>query len=138
MNKRSNSFISLLFKKFFYHTKIVKHIKKRCLNSFLSQYFLISNLSKYLNISHFLSFLFHLNITSLFFFTTQEMTKMNRSIINRLNMINDFLIEIENHDIITLSKFNLDDEFIKINTLWNVINYTQFLLFIKKNFKKFW
>ena len=117
MNKRSNSFILLLFKKFLCHTKIVKHIKKRCLNSFLSQYFLISNLSKYLNISHFLSFLFHLNITSLFFFTTQEMTKMNRSIINRLNMINDFLIEIENHDIITLSKFNLDDEFIKINTL---------------------
>ena len=32
-------------------------------------------------------------------------------------MINDFLIEIENHDIITLSKSDLDDELIKINIL---------------------
>ena len=117
MNKRSNSFISLLFKKFFYHTKIVKHIKKRCLNSFLSQYFLISNLSKYLNISHFFSFLFHLNITSLLFLITQKMTKMNRSTTNRLNMINDFLVEIKNYDIITLSKPDLDDEFTEIDTL---------------------
>ena len=31
-------------------------------------------------------------------------------------MINDFLIEIENHDIITLSKPDLDDESIKIDT----------------------
>ena len=31
-------------------------------------------------------------------------------------MINDFLIEIENYDIITLSKPNLDDEFTKIDT----------------------
>ena len=52
-------------------------------------------------------------------------------------MINDFLTETENHDIITLSKFNLDDELIKIDTSWNVINHTQFLSFIKKNFKKF-
>ena len=40
---------------------------------------------------------------------------MNRSITNRLNIINEFLIEIENYDIIILSKLNLDDEFIKIN-----------------------
>ena len=117
MNKRSNNFISLLFKKFLYHTKIVKHIKKRCLNSSLSQYFLISNLSKYLNISHFLSFLLYLNITSLLFLIIQEMTKMNRSTLNRLNIINDFLTEIENYDIITLSKSDLDDELIEINTL---------------------
>ena len=31
-------------------------------------------------------------------------------------MINDFLAEIENYDIITLSKLDLNDEFIKINT----------------------
>ena len=117
MNKRLNNFISLLFKKFLYYTKIVKHIKKRCLNFSLSQYFLTSNLSKYLNISHFLSFLFHLNITLFLFLITQEMIKMNRLTINRLNIINDFLIEIENHDIITLSKPNLDDELIKIDTL---------------------
>ena len=42
---------------------------------------------------------------------------MSRSTTNRLNIINDFLIEIENYDIITLSKPDLDDEFIKINTL---------------------
>ena len=53
-------------------------------------------------------------------------------------MINDFLAEIENHNIITLSKSNINDEFTEINTLWNVINYTQFLSFIKKNFKEFW
>ena len=45
------------------------------------------------------------------------MTKINRSTTNRLNMINDFLTETENHDIITLSKSDLDDEFIKIDTL---------------------
>ena len=117
MNKRSNSFISLLFKKFLYHTKIVKHIKKRCLNSFLLQYFLISNLSKYLNISHFLSFLFHLNITLFLFLITQEMTKINRSITDRFNIINDFLTETENYDIITLSKSDLDDELTEIDTL---------------------
>ena len=117
MNKRSNSFISLLFKKFLYYTKIVKHIKKRYLNSSLSQYFLILNLSKYLNISHFLSFFFHLNITLFFFFITQKITKINRLTINRFNIINDFLIEIENYNIITLLKLNLDDEFTKINTL---------------------
>ena len=116
MNKRLNSFISLLFKKFLCYTKIVKHIKKRCLNFSLSQYFLILNLSKYLNISHFFSFLLHLNIISLLFFIIQKMTKMSRSTINRFNMINDFLAEIENYDIITLSKLDLNDEFIKINT----------------------
>ena len=31
-------------------------------------------------------------------------------------MINDFLIEIEDYNIIILSKSDLDDEFIKINT----------------------
>ena len=41
---------------------------------------------------------------------------MNRSTTNRLNMINEFLIEIENYDIIILSKSNLDDESIKIDT----------------------
>ena len=63
---------------------------------------------------------------------------MSRSIIDRLNIINEFLVEIENYDIIILSKSDLDDEFIKIDISWNVINYTQFLSFIKKNFKKFW
>ena len=62
-------------------------------------------------------FLLHLNIISLLFFTTQEITKMNRLTINRLNMINDFLVEIENYDIITLSKPDLDEEFTEINTL---------------------
>ena len=45
------------------------------------------------------------------------MTKISRSITNRLNMINDFLTEIEDYDIIILSKSNLDDELIKIDTL---------------------
>ena len=45
------------------------------------------------------------------------MTKMNRLITDRLNMINDFLIEIENYDIIILSKSGLNDEFIKIDIL---------------------
>ena len=117
MNKRSNSFISLLFKKFLCYTKIVKHIKKRYLNFSLSQYFLISNLSKYLNISYFLFFLFHLNITLLLFLITQKLTKMSRLTTDRFNIINDFLVEIENYNIITLSKFNLNDELIKIDTL---------------------
>ena len=43
------------------------------------------------------------------------MTKMSRSIIDRLNIINEFLVEIENYDIIILSKSDLDDEFIKID-----------------------
>ena len=42
---------------------------------------------------------------------------MNRSTTNRLNIINDFLIEIENHDIITLSKSNLNDELTEIDIL---------------------
>ena len=45
------------------------------------------------------------------------MIRINRLTTNRLNIINDFLIEIENYDIITLSKSDLDDELIKINTL---------------------
>ena len=35
--------------------------------------------------------------------------------IDRLKTINDFLIDIENYDIIILSKSNFDDEFIKID-----------------------
>ena len=62
-------------------------------------------------------FLFHLNIISFFFFITQEMTRMSRSTTNRLNIINDFLTEIEDHNIITLSKSDLDDESIKIDIL---------------------
>ena len=42
------------------------------------------------------------------------MIKMNRFTTNRLNITNDFLIEIEDYDIIILSKLDLDDEFIKI------------------------
>ena len=42
---------------------------------------------------------------------------MNRSTTNRLNMINDFLTETENYDIITLSKSDLDDELTEIDTL---------------------
>ena len=42
---------------------------------------------------------------------------MSRSITNRLNIINDFLTETENYDIIILSKPDLDDELIKINIL---------------------
>ena len=45
------------------------------------------------------------------------MIRINRLTTNRLNIINDFLIEIENYDIITLSKSDLDDELIKIDTL---------------------
>ena len=62
------------------------------------------------------SFFFFLNIISLLFFITQKMIKMSQLTTDRLNMINDFLAEIENHNIITLSKPNLDDELIKINT----------------------
>ena len=40
-----------------------------------------------------------------------------KSIINRFNMINEFLIEIEDYNIIILSKPDLDDELIKIDTL---------------------
>ena len=42
---------------------------------------------------------------------------MNRLTINRFNMINEFLVEIENYNIIILSKSDLDDELIKINIL---------------------
>ena len=61
--------------------------------------------------------LLHLNIILFLFFIIQEMTRMSRSIINRLNIINDFLAEIEDHDIITLSKPGFDDEPIEIDTL---------------------
>ena len=87
------------------------------MNSSLSQYFLTLNLSKYLNISHFFSFLLYLNIILFLFFITQEMTRISQLTINRFNIINDFLTETENYDIIILSKFDLDDEPIKINTL---------------------
>ena len=62
---------------------------------------------------------------------------MSRSTTNRLNIINDFLIDIKNYDIIILSKSDSNDELITINTLYNIINYTQFLSFIKKKFKEF-
>ena len=39
-----------------------------------------------------------------------------RSLINRFNIINEFLAETENHNIIFLSKFDFDDEFTKIDT----------------------
>ena len=42
---------------------------------------------------------------------------MDQSITDRLNIINDFLVETENHDIITLSEPDLNDELIKIDTL---------------------
>ena len=42
---------------------------------------------------------------------------MSRLITNRFNTINDFLIDIENYNIIILSQFNSDDELIKINTI---------------------
>ena len=42
---------------------------------------------------------------------------MNRLTTNRLNTINDFLIDIEDYDIINLSKPGSDDELIKIDTL---------------------
>ena len=42
------------------------------------------------------------------------MVKINRSTTNRLNIINDFLIEIKDYDIIILSKPDLNDELIKI------------------------
>ena len=67
--------------------------------------------------SHIFSFFFHLNIILFLFFITQKMTKMNQSTINRLNIINDFLIEIEDYNIIILSKPDLNNEFIKINIL---------------------
>ena len=62
-------------------------------------------------------FLLYLNITLLFFLIIQEMTKMNRSTTNRFNMINDFLVETEDYDIITLSKPDLNDELTEIDTL---------------------
>ena len=42
---------------------------------------------------------------------------MNRSIIDRFNTINDFLIDIENYDIIMLSKPDLNNELIEIDIL---------------------
>ena len=41
---------------------------------------------------------------------------MSRSATDRFNIINDFLAETENHDIITLSKPDLNDELIEIDT----------------------
>ena len=85
------------------------------MNSSLSQYSLTLNLSKYLNLSHFL-FFFFIETSFLFLTTQKKITKINLLITNRLNMINDFLIEIKNYNIIILSKPDLNDEFIKINT----------------------
>ena len=42
---------------------------------------------------------------------------MGRLVIDRLNTINDFLVDIEDHDIIILSKPNPNDELIEINTI---------------------
>ena len=42
---------------------------------------------------------------------------MVRLIINRLNIIINFLIEIEDHNIIALSKSNSDDELAENNTI---------------------
>ena len=42
---------------------------------------------------------------------------MIRLIIDRFNIIVDFLIEIENYNIIILLKFNSDDEFAKNDTI---------------------
>ena len=42
---------------------------------------------------------------------------MIRSIINRFNTIVDFLIEIENYNIIILSKSDSDDELIKDDSI---------------------
>ena len=42
---------------------------------------------------------------------------MVRLTINRFNIIINFLIEIENYNIIVLSKLNLDDELIKNNII---------------------
>ena len=66
-------------------------------------------------LSHILFFLLHWNIISLLFLITQKITK--RLTTDRLNMINDFLTKIEDYNIIILSKLDLDDELIKINTL---------------------
>ena len=43
--------------------------------------------------------------------------KMNRLTINRFNIINEFLIEIKNYDIIILLKPDVDDELTKIDIL---------------------
>ena len=40
---------------------------------------------------------------------------MSRSITNRLNTINDFLVYIEDYNIIILLKSGFNDELIKIN-----------------------
>ena len=99
-----------------YYTKIIKHIKREMFEFFfITIFFNIKFIEILKSFSHSFFFLFHLNIT--FFFITQKMTKISRSITNRLNMINDFLTEIEDYDIIILSKSNLDDELIKIDTL---------------------
>ena len=42
---------------------------------------------------------------------------MNRLITDRFNMINDFLIDIEDYNIIILSKLDFNDELIKIDIL---------------------
>ena len=42
---------------------------------------------------------------------------MNRLTINRFNIINEFLIEIKNYDIIILLKPDVDDELTKIDIL---------------------
>ena len=49
-----------------------------------------------------------------FFFIVHQMV---RSIIDRFNIIIEFLIKIENHDIIILSKSNSNNEFTEIDII---------------------
>ena len=63
MNKRLNSFISLLFKKFLYHTKIIKHIKREMFKLFFVTIFFNIKIVEILK-----SFSFH--IISFFFIET--------------------------------------------------------------------
>ena len=67
---------------------------------------------KFAEILKFFSFSFNFSSLKHFFFTTH---KLNRLITNRFNTINDFLIDIENYDIIILSKPNFNDELIEID-----------------------
>ena len=71
---------------------------------------------KFIKILKFFSFFFSLlKLETLLFFLTTH--KINRLITNHFNTINDFLIEIENHNIIIFLKSNFNDELIKINTI---------------------
>ena len=60
---------------------------------------------------------------------------MIKLLTNHFNIIIKFLVKINDHNITILLKFNCDNKLIKINII-NVINYTQFLLFIKKKLQR--